>query len=307
MDDRFQNIKIVIAIIIALFFVLLGSGEIKINNIFRQAEKISSLKIDFLHPTAALIAVPTSIPTFTQVIPTRIPTKYIRPTYIFPTKKYIYPTLRPTLRPTSTPVPPTPFSRIIGALPLAEPLNQPYYGKSSGTCYTPSYFIRYYGGNLTPNNCYANVKASVEANLVKVSLLGKSVSVHKNAAPYFQAVNDELAKYKKNGTTYEFSSKTYTIKTVGTYVFRCNVNASTGDPWDTCQSGCVIGTHAFGIAVDVNEDTNCNGCGNYDMPPEIIKAFERWGFRWGGRYKELFGSKIDPMHFEFMYDMCKGL
>jgi len=246
---------------------------------------------------------PTVIPTLIPPIPTQVPTQYIRPNYVFPTRKYV----SPTLIPTSTPIPPTLIPKKIGDLPLDEPLKQPYYGVPSRICYTPEYFIRYYGGGLTPNRCYANVEANVEANLIKVNLLGRSVQVHKDAAPYFQAIGDELAKYQKDSKTFEFPSKIYTINTIGTYVFRCNTNSSTGDTWDTCQSGCVIGTHAFGIAIDINWVENCNGCANYDMPKEIVDAFERWGFRWGGRYKELFGARIDAMHFEYMYDMCKDL
>ena len=43
------------------------------------------------------------------------------------------------------------------------------------------------------------------------------------------------------------------------------------------------------------------------MPMEIVDIFESYGFRWGGRYKAIFGSTIDPMHFEYMYDLCKDL
>jgi hypothetical protein len=284
-----------VAIIISIFFIFLFNGKIKINlnNIFHPPQKISSIKIDYNKiltdinpdnsfltssmefapvPSTPTLPPPQQIPTVSTIIPT----EYVLPTYIVPTKKHTSPTLKPTHIPPS----PVPTIHRIGDLPLDEPLKQPYYGKSAAICYTPEYFIKYYGGNLTPNACYANIKANVEANLVKVNILGRSLQVNKDAAVYFQAVGDELAKYQINSTTFKFPSKTYEIKTIGTYVFRCNVNASTGDPYDTCQSGCVIGTHAFGIAIDINWDTNCNGCSNYDMPPEIINAFERWGFRW---------------------------
>jgi len=323
MEDRFTNLKIFFSIGLSALILFFVNGKIKfdlywLKNIFRPQRKISSIKIDYnkiltdVKPEDSFVMAnvefapipPTLTPTPTSISsPTLIPTKYVRPTYILPTRKKILPTIKPT----STPIPPTAVPKQIGDLPVSDPLKQKYYGRQSGVCYTPEYFIRYYGGDVSPNQCYANVRANVEANLTTVSLLGRNLQVHKLAAPYFQAVGDELAKYQKDNKTFNFPSKTYTINTIGTYVFRCNTNASTGDSWDTCQSGCVIGTHAFGIAIDINWEENCNGCSNYDMPDEIVDAFERWGFRWGGRYKEIFGAKIDAMHFEYMYDLCKDV
>ena len=255
-------------------------------------------------------------------MPTIIPTMFIpatpivyHPTYILPTRIYLYPTAKPSSTPIPTipilpsPIPPTAIPKKIGDLPISDPLNQPYYKAASSICYTPAYFYKFYGGGLTPNSCYNNIRTYVEANLVNVNLLGRNVQVHKNAAPYFQAVADELAVYQKADGTFEFPSKTYKIITLGTYVFRCNTAQSKGNCYDPCSTGWVIGDHAFGIAVDINWDQNCVGCKNYDMPSEIVNSFERWGFRWGGRYDlPIFGnSTIDPMHFEFLYDMCKGL
>ncbi|MCR4276810.1 MAG: M15 family metallopeptidase, partial [Candidatus Roizmanbacteria bacterium] len=100
-------------------------------------------------------------------------------------------------------------------------------------------------------------------------------------------------------------AKKYKINTIGAYIFRCNVNASTSAKDDLCSDGCVLSAHSFGIAVDINWEENCNGCSNYTMPMEIVDIFESYGFRWGGRYKSVFGSRIDAMHFEYMYDLCK--
>ncbi|VVA44306.1 conserved hypothetical protein [Candidatus Roizmanbacteria bacterium] len=58
--------------------------------------------------------------------------------------------------------------------------------------------------------------------------------------------------------------------------------------------------------MDINWDENCNGCSTFTIPMEIVDIFESYGFRWGGRYKSVFGSRIDPMHFEYMYDLCKN-
>lgn len=214
---------------------------------------------------------PTDAPTR---IPTRVPTR--TPTSV--------PTAVPTERPARD------------ALLIENPLDQPYYNpRIAYKCYTPENFVKVYGGGGTGGACYGNAKAYVDKNLTSVSIMGKSITVHKDAYPYFQAVSNRLKNFKG-----------YKINTIGAYVFRCNVNASTSDRFDLCSEGCKPSAHAFGIAVDINWGENCNGCSNFDMPREIIDAFEAYGFRWGGRYKSIFGSTIDPMHFEFMADLCKG-
>jgi D-alanyl-D-alanine carboxypeptidase len=53
-----------------------------------------------------------------------------------------------------------------------------------------------------------------------------------------------------------------------------------------------LSMHAFGLAVDLNVSTNLLGTRG-DMDPRIVSIFERWGFRWGGRW-----DRPDPMHFE---------
>lgn len=53
-----------------------------------------------------------------------------------------------------------------------------------------------------------------------------------------------------------------------------------------------LSMHAFGLAVDVNVSTNQLGTRG-DMHPNVVRIFERWGFRWGGWW-----SRPDPMHFE---------
>ena len=254
---------------------------------------------------------PTTIPTPTDYIePTSLPTEEPLPTEAFNEPTAAQPTRKPTVKPTKVPTPtkkpkPTPikidFPKVVG-----DPLKQAWYGNNSLACYTPERFVQVYANAIAPDACYKNVHSVIDANIVTTTLLGRSVQVHKKVLAAFEAVAKTLDQYKADGSTYKFPSKTYTIKDVGTYVFRCNVNASTGDVYDTCQPGCVIGTHAFGIAVDINMVGNCNGCTNYDMPEEIWKTFELYGFRWGGHYP-LISSKIDPMHFEYMRDLCAGL
>lgn len=53
-----------------------------------------------------------------------------------------------------------------------------------------------------------------------------------------------------------------------------------------------LSMHAFGLAIDFNVSTNRLGTyGDFDA--RVVAIFERWGFRWGGRW-----SRPDPMHFE---------
>ncbi|MFT6942481.1 MAG: hypothetical protein ACJA2F_000672, partial [Nitriliruptoraceae bacterium] len=55
-----------------------------------------------------------------------------------------------------------------------------------------------------------------------------------------------------------------------------------------------LSRHAWGIAIDVNVDFDAAGLGPIPSPG-IIAAFERHGFRWGGRY-----PTPDNHHFEWV-------
>ncbi|MCX7881203.1 MAG: M15 family metallopeptidase [Patescibacteria group bacterium] len=176
------------------------------------------------------------------------------------------------------------------------------YNPNRRGCYTPERFIEVYADGLTPNgppNCYANVKTRVESYLVRIPFLGlANIPVHKKTASFFKAVDEELAPYKVSGSTYRFQQGNYTFKFSGTYVFRCNVNASGNiDRFDLCNSSCVLSPHSFGFAIDLNADTNRNKSSTYDMPPEAVAAFRKYGFRWGGEWN-------DAMHFEYLGEIC---
>lgn len=64
------------------------------------------------------------------------------------------------------------------------------------------------------------------------------------------------------------------------------------------RSGSKLSTHAWGIAIDLNPETNAMGREG-DMAPGIVKVFESFGFTWGGRWT---GAGKDRMHFQF----CSG-
>jgi D-alanyl-D-alanine carboxypeptidase len=59
-----------------------------------------------------------------------------------------------------------------------------------------------------------------------------------------------------------------------------------------------LSTHAWGIAIDLNPETNAQGVVG-DMDAEVIAVFREAGFEWGGDWK---GSRRDAMHFQF----CTG-
>lgn len=70
--------------------------------------------------------------------------------------------------------------------------------------------------------------------------------------------------------------------TAGTY---CKRKISGSSRWSN---------HAFGGAIDLDAERNGFGKGKGTIPQYVIDAFDRVGFRWGGRYK----GRTDPMHFE---------
>ncbi len=59
-----------------------------------------------------------------------------------------------------------------------------------------------------------------------------------------------------------------------------------------------LSTHSWGIAIDLNPDSNPLGSSG-DMNPAIVEVFREFGFKWGGDWA---GRGKDPMHFQF----CTG-
>lgn len=59
-----------------------------------------------------------------------------------------------------------------------------------------------------------------------------------------------------------------------------------------------ISPHAWGIAIDLNVESNVLGTEG-DMHPDIIELFAEHGFQWGGDWP---GRFRDPMHFQY----CTG-
>jgi LysM repeat protein len=59
-----------------------------------------------------------------------------------------------------------------------------------------------------------------------------------------------------------------------------------------------ISTHSWGVALDLNPETNQQGTAG-DMHPGVVDVFRQFGFKWGGDWS---GKSKDPMHFQF----CTG-
>jgi hypothetical protein len=64
------------------------------------------------------------------------------------------------------------------------------------------------------------------------------------------------------------------------------------------RSGHKLSTHCWGIAIDLNPETNGLGTAG-DMDRELVAVFRESGFTWGGDW---LGRGRDPMHFQF----CSG-
>lgn len=64
------------------------------------------------------------------------------------------------------------------------------------------------------------------------------------------------------------------------------------------RTGTKLSTHAWGVAIDLNPETNQQGTTG-DMDPAVIAIFRQAGFEWGGDWQ---GRTRDPMHFQF----CTG-
>lgn len=64
------------------------------------------------------------------------------------------------------------------------------------------------------------------------------------------------------------------------------------------RTGSKLSTHSWGIAIDINPETNALGSAG-DMDPGVVEIFRQSGFKWGGDWP---GRSKDPMHFQF----CTG-
>lgn len=109
-------------------------------------------------------------------------------------------------------------------------------------------------------------------NLVTVvALNGQRFVVHRDAAPSFQGLLNDLG------------STGYDIKSDGGFNYR------------NIRGGNTLSQHAFGNAIDVNAADNPLGSRTHNLPANISDMAQKRGLEWGGNWQ----SRPDPMHFEW--------
>ena len=125
-------------------------------------------------------------------------------------------------------------------------------------------------GNPDANNHLANYT-------LVTTFMGKSLRWHKWALVPLKKVEADIVA---SGVKYNFNI-------MYTYSNRNIVGSKTKS------------MHAWPLAIDINPAQNPyrqNGPLITNLPSEVISAFKRHGFRWGGNWKR----PVDPMHFEYV-------
>lgn len=148
------------------------------------------------------------------------------------------------------------------------------------------------------HHLYGATKADVEAQLCSVELFGQPVMLSPPAAQAFSRVAvvlEALVPEKPHLRSY--------IVPLGGFTWRLVAGEERLSP------------HSFGIAVDLNPDkgpywrwaepqkrSHEGAIARAQYPPEIVAAFEQYGFIWGGKWYE-----YDLMHFEYRPELlCKS-
>jgi hypothetical protein len=127
----------------------------------------------------------------------------------------------------------------------------------------------------------SSVVGSPGTNLTSYDFLGNTVTVNNIIVPSLDNVQTQV---KALNTGYMFAN-------VQTYNYR------------SVRGGGGLSLHSYGIAIDVNPQSNGQGSGRGDIPQSIIDVFHKNGFQWGGDWE---GRTNDPMHFEWYGDNVNG-
>src|SRR3990172_1571966 len=135
------------------------------------------------------------------------------------------------------------------------------------------------------SNQISNFFGPPGSRLVSYNLFGHEILIHELVAPYLDHVQKEVNDAK---TGYNFTNVT-------SYNYRSKI------------SGGGRSLHSWGIAVDLNPETNPYQTGNYgppqtDIPGQIIDIFKKYGFAWGGDWP----GERDAMHFEWYGSSLSG-
>ena len=166
---------------------------------------------------------------------------------------------------------------VVGTVPRIDLLSEPEGGQlaflSGGRAARKfgAFSYRYHAdGTIEPDARW------VRANIVsaRIPILG-SVLCHRLMVPQLRAAFTEIQRAGLGGT---IRHRDYGGCYVPRFIER-NPSRS-------------VSLHTWGIAIDLNVATNGVGTAG-DIDRRIVAIFEKWGFRWGGRWAE-----PDPMHFE---------
>ena len=136
-------------------------------------------------------------------------------------------------------------------------------------------------------------KGQVEKRLVKVPWLPKSGGGFVKATPV-NGVAEKLTAISQELDALPADLKKYAYPSAGT--FNCRVVKDTGNR----------SAHAWGIAIDLNTKFSdywlwSKGAYKNRIPPQIVAAFEKHGFIWGGKW-----GHFDTMHFEYRPELLPG-
>ncbi len=137
---------------------------------------------------------------------------------------------------------------------------------------------------------YGSTKEEVKKQLSEVEFVdGETVSVHNKMAPALKCVKKEIESCKEG--------REYSFNRIGTF------------NWRPMRGSQKMSRHSFGIALDINPDSNpycppnkkkCKTESGLDtdIPECVVDSFKKYGFVWGGDWED---SK-DPMHFVWLAD-----
>ncbi|MBA2433753.1 MAG: M15 family metallopeptidase [Chthoniobacterales bacterium] len=164
--------------------------------------------------------------------------------------------------------------------PLTNPTDRLPRDFDPGRVRVEDFFLALYGAS----------ESAVAANCVEVDFCGSSVKFNKRcgAADALRAVAVDLEKVFAQKP----ALRVYVQKLAGTF------------NWRKIAGTKRLSNHSFGTAIDLNLDKaaywrwqkpeQLETFSRKDWPNEIVEAFERHGFIWGGKWWH-----FDTMHFEY--------
>ena len=144
-------------------------------------------------------------------------------------------------------------------------------------------------------------RREIEALLVKVVFLGKTVTVHRDIAQAIKNVDAEIRRWN------------------GSAAFISSIDTISGYNWREIAGTKRMSYHSWGIAIDI-QPKRLSGKAIYwlwerernkdwmlvplekrwNPPDPVIEAFEREGFIWGGKW-----PFYDNMHFEYRPELIE--